>query len=204
MTNMLTMDRRGLMQRAMLLLGASAVAGCDMLPGLGASADLSSERRTLLDAFADTLIPATTTPGALAAGVPAVLAKMYHDWASDETREQLSGALDRIDEAARRTKDKSFTQLTAEERKSFLASHDGGALIPVPPPANAPKGNPFAPEVSVVDNGYAKLKELVAVLYYASEAALTSELEYEHVPGGWTASVKVTPDTKPAITFGAF
>ena len=40
--------------------------------------------------------------------------------------------------------------------------------------------------------------------YYMSEAALTTELEYEHVPGSWTASVKVTPKTKPAITFGAF
>ena len=71
-------------------------------------------------------------------------------------------------------------------------------------PKDAPKGNPFAPAVFVVDLGYHKLKELVAVCYYMSQVGLTKELEYQHVPGGWTPSIKVTKDTRPAITFGAF
>lgn len=199
-----SMDRRSLLARAMVLLGATAVAGCDFLPGSGAPAALSADRIKLLEAFADTLIPVTDTPGALAAGVPATLSKMYADWASDATRTELSGALDRIDEAARKGAGKGFAELDPKARQAFLAGHDKAAHAPVPPPANAPKGNPFDPPVYVADVGYHKLKELVATLYYWSETGLTKELTYEHVPGGWTASVKVTPATRPALTFGAF
>lgn len=204
MQDILAMDRRALLQRALLLLGATAVAGCDMLPGSKSKAALGADSLKLLEAFADTLIPKTNTPGAVAAGVPKVVAQMYADWASDATRTDISGALDRIDAAARNAGGKGFAEMDAAARQTFLAAHDKAALQNVPPPKDAPKGNPFAPAVSVADLGYHKLKELVATLYYASEAALTTELEYEHVPGGWTSSVKVTPATKPAVTFGAF
>lgn len=199
------MDRRGLMAQAMLLLGATAVAGCNFVPGSSAPAALEAGQLKVLDAFADTLIPVTDTPGALAAGVPKVLAQMYHDWASEKTRGELSGALDRLDAAAKKARGKGFGELSAADRQAFLAEHDKASLVEVPPPADAPKGNPFDPVLSVVDNGYAKLKDLVATLYYHSEIGLTKELVYEHVPGGWTASVKVDPKTvRPAITFGAF
>jgi gluconate 2-dehydrogenase gamma chain len=198
------MDRRSLIQRAMMLVGASALASCDFLPGSGASAKLGAEQLKLLDAFAATLIPKTDTPGALEAGVPKVLAQMYADWASDQTREELSGALDRIDAAARKAAGKGFDELDSTARQAFLAGHDKAALVMVPPPPDLPKGNPFVPVVSVVDNGYHKLKELVATLYYASETALTTELEYVHVPGPWQPSIKITAATRPAVTFGAF
>ncbi|MDE2436287.1 MAG: gluconate 2-dehydrogenase subunit 3 family protein [Sphingomonadales bacterium] len=204
METMLEMDRRALMQRAMVLLGATALAGCDFLPGSKTAATLRPDQAKLLGAFSDTLIPQTDTPGSLGAGVPKVFAQMYSDWASDKTREELSGALDRIDAAAVKEKGKGFADLSPADRQAFLAGYDKAALVDVPPPADAPKGNPFAPVISVVDNGYAKLKDLVATIYYTSETALTKELVYEHVPGGWTASVKVTPQTRPAITFGAF
>lgn len=204
MENLLAMDRRALLTRAMLLIGATAVAGCDFLPGSGAAATLSDARAKVLDAFADTLIPVTDTPGAVAAGVPQTLATMYRDWASDATREQLGGALDRIDAAARTTTGKGFVALSPAARQAFLAKHDKAAHVAVPPPPGAPAGNPFEPVLSVADNGYARLKQLVATLYYASEIGLTKELTYDPVPGGWTASVKVTPDTRPAVSFGAF
>ena len=156
-------DRRGLMQRAMLLLGATALAGCDLLPGSGAPAALGADRLKLLDAYADTLLPATDTPGALQAGVPRVLAQMYADWASDETREALSGALDRLDAAARRQTGKAFAELAAADRLAFLAAHDKAALAPVPLAPDAPKGSLFEPVISVADVGYHKLKELVVV-----------------------------------------
>jgi gluconate 2-dehydrogenase gamma chain len=133
-----------------------------------------------------------------------VLAQMYADWASDETRKLLSGGLDRIDAAARKAKGKGFVELNAEERQAFLAAHDKAAMTPVPPPSGAPKGNPFAPVLSVVDNGYGTLKDLVATLYYTSEAALTSELAFDAVPGKWQPSIKITPELRPAVSFGIF
>lgn len=204
MEQFLAMDRRSLLQRALVLAGASAVAGCGFVPGSAARGELGADRLKLLELYADTLIPQTDTKGALAAGVPGVLAGLYRDWASDKTREEISGALDRIGAAAKQATGRDFAALSPAERQTFLAAHDKAALVDVPPPADAPRGNPFEPVISVADNGYARLKQLVATLYYTSEAALTEELTYEHVPGGWSASVRVTPETRPAITFGAF
>jgi hypothetical protein len=45
--------------------------------------------------------------------------------------------------------------------------------------------------------GYGKLKELIVVLYYYSEPALTSELAYIHAPGEWQPSMPITPTTRP-------
>ncbi|MFM5954556.1 MAG: gluconate 2-dehydrogenase subunit 3 family protein [Novosphingobium sp.] len=205
MQDFMEMDRRGLMARAMLLLGASAVGACDFLPGSKSAATLGGDQLKLLDVYAATLIPKTDTPGALEAGVPKVLAQMYTDWASDETRGLLAGGLDRLGAAARKATGKDFAELSPAERQAFLAEHDKASLVEVPPaPGAKPKGNPFLPVVSVADNGYAKLKDLVATLYYVSEAALTTELVYEHVPGKWQPSVKITPQSRPAVTFGAF
>jgi hypothetical protein len=204
MQEFMAMDRRALLSRAMLLVGATALASCDFLPGSGAAARLDTGQLKLLDAVSDTIIPKTDTPGAVEAGVPKVLAQMYADWASDDSREALSGALNRIDAAARKQAGKGFADLAPAERQIFLTAHDKTALVNVPPPPGAKPGNPFAPLISVADNGYHKLKELIAVLYYASEAALTTELTYEHVPGQWQPSIKVTPETRPAVTFGAF
>jgi hypothetical protein len=205
MQDFMEMDRRNLMARAMLLLGATALSGCDFLPGSKAAATLGADQLKLLDAFAATLIPKTDTPGAVEAGVPKLLAQMFADWASNETRGELSGGLERIDAASRKAKGKSFAELAPAERQAFLADHDKAALVEVPlPPGTKQKGNPFAPIVSVADNGYAKLKELVATLYYSSEAALTTELAYDHVPGKWQPSIKITPKLRPAVSFGAF
>lgn len=199
------MDRRGLMQRALLLLGATALPGCDFAAGSAKAAPLGSTQLALLGVVAQTIIPKTDTPGAIEAGVPKLLAQMYADWASDETRTLLSGALDRIEAAARLANGKGFAELNPAERQTFLAAHDKAALVDVPlPPGTKPKGNPFAPVVSVTDNGYAKLKELIVTLYYSSEAALTTELAYDHVPGKWQPSIKITPELRPAVSFGAF
>jgi len=204
MEEIMAMDRRALMSRAMLLLGATALASCDFLPGSKQAARLDADQLLLLSAYADTLIPVTDTPGAVAAGVPKVLAQMYTDWASDETRTVLSGALDRLDAAARRQTGKAFAELAAADWLAFLAAHDKAALAPVPLAPDAPKGSLFEPVISVADVGYHKLKELVLVLFYASEAGLTSDLSYEHVPGKWQPSIKVTPETRPAAAFGIF
>lgn len=199
-----TMDRRGLLQRAMLLLGATALAGCDLLPGSGAPAALGADQLKLLDAYADTLLPATDKPGALQGGVPKVLAQMYADWASAETRDALSGALGRLDAAAKQQTGKAFAELAAADRLTFLTAHDKAALQPVPLAPDAPKGSLFQPVISVADLGYHKLKELVLVLFYASEAGLSSDLSYVHVPGKWQSSIAITPETRPAAAFGIY
>jgi hypothetical protein len=73
----LDMDRRVLMRNVALLLGAASIptlAGCKAaMEGKGT---LNEEQMKLLIAIADTIIPETDTPGAVAAGVPKLLSGM--------------------------------------------------------------------------------------------------------------------------------
>lgn len=200
----LEMDRRSALHGIMLLLGAASVAGCGYVPGSKSRAALADGQLKLLDLVVDTLIPETDTPGALKSGTPKRLAAMYSNWASDETRAHLSGALDRLDSNAQQTTRKAFADLSPDQRLAFLRAHDTAALAPVPPKPGAPKGSFFAPVPSVADVGYHRLKQLILGLHYTSEAALTGELVYEHVPGPWQPSIKLTPDMRPFASLGPF
>lgn len=64
-------------------------------------------------------------------------------------------------------------------------------------PALKPVTSPFARGPAVADPEYAKLKELVVVLFYLSEQALTHDLAWEHDPGSWDPSIPITPQTRP-------
>lgn len=196
------LSRRVLMQRALLLVGASvAASACDMLPGAGNDRNFafSTEQFALLSAIAATIVPKTDTSGAIEAGVPKTFEGLLRDWASAETREGMLGALDRIDEAARSSGGKGFAELDEAGRLELLTAHDVAALAEDPDGEAVPGGVSFVPGAAkkLHDMNYSRLKELLVTLYYYSEPGLTEELRYEHDPGAWEPSIPVTEDTRP-------
>lgn len=216
----LSMDRRALLQRILLLAGATVVPAEALAAAAKPSARLLDPARySLLTAVADTIVPKTETAGALDVEVPAQVDALLRNWAAPARRAELIAALDAIDAGARQAKGKPFTALTPAERHEFLSAHDAAALRP-PRPEAAADPMAKAPTVAdpktgklkqsppqsltarygprVADPGYAKLKELIVVLYYFSEPALTQELVYEHAPGPWRPSLPVTPETRAA------
>ncbi|MFM6933719.1 MAG: gluconate 2-dehydrogenase subunit 3 family protein [Novosphingobium sp.] len=195
------MERRELLAHMLHLVGAASAVTLSG-PALAKAAArakhyLDAPVFTLLSAVADTIIPRTDTPGAIEARVPAKFDGLLATWASGQRRYELTQALARIDAAARDQKGKPFAELASGERHSLLAAHDIAALKAVPRKSQATGFASLSEEAAVVDPGYSKLKELIVVLYYYSEQALTSELAYEHSPGGWSPSIKVTPETRP-------
>lgn len=198
------MDRRVLMRNVALLLGATTVptlAGCKAaLQGEGA---LDDAQMKLLTAIADTIIPVTDTPGAVAAGVPKLLSGMIRDWASKQTLDQISKELVYIDSAAKDQTMKSFVDHTAEQRKRLLTAYDKAAVQPGSPPKKKLTG--FAAMVAgppTMNPAYVRLKGLIISLYYNSEIAATKELVFEAVPGKFVPSLKVTPETRPFAGLG--
>jgi hypothetical protein len=171
------LDRRALLSRAMLIVGATSLpvelwsAAPKKAPHI-----LTQPQFTLASAVADTLIPKTDTPGALAADVPAKFDALLGVWASASRRAQLLAALDAINQAALTATQKPFAVLAPKARYVLLTSYDATNL----------RSNPH----------YAKLRELMVVLYYLSEIGSTVELRYEHVPGGWWPSLPVTPASR--------
>lgn len=202
MPDSLSMERRDLLSHMLFLVGAASTVTLTAPALAKATARtkpyLDAPVFSLLSAVSDTIIPRTDTPGAIEARVPAKFDGLLATWASGQRRVELTQALARIDAAARSQAGKGFAELSSDQRYDLLAVHDIAALKPVPRKKQATGFASLSEAPSVVDPGYSKLKELVVVLYYYSEQALTSELAYEHSPGGWTASIKVTPETRPS------
>jgi gluconate 2-dehydrogenase gamma chain len=199
-------DRRSLLQSFALLLGASALPVEALAAVPRGKRFLTAATYKLLSAVAETIVPTTDTPGAIAAGVPAKLDYMLGHWASAMRKKELLGALAAIDTSAIAQLKKHFAKLNPAQRYAVLFAHDKAALKPAPKSQQPLSGiaAAFGGEPSVVDPDYRKLKELIVALYYNSEIGATRELTYEHVPGGWTPSLKVTPETRPWASVGPF
>lgn len=199
-TDPLSLTRRSLIERMLLVVGASATGGFSM----SALAKTTKEARllsapdfTLLSAIADTIVPKTDSVGALDADVPAKFDALMKVWASDMTRSQVTTALAEIDNLARTTNGKPFASLDAATRAELLTPHDASSLKILPTKTKTMVMSALA-FPNYTNPGYGRIKELVVTLYYLSESALTQELTYEHVPGEWKPSIPVTPDTRPA------
>jgi hypothetical protein len=193
-------DRRLMMQRALLLLGAvttSLPSVALAAPSKRAKSYLSASLIKVLSAIADTVIPRTETPGALDVKVPALLDAMLVNWATPKRRAEIVQAIAKVDALSITTTGKDFAGLTPEERTTILKAHEKEAMKTLPNPKGSGIASLLAGPV-YADPGYGKLKELIVLLYYVSEPALTQELSYVHAPGAWQPSIPVTPDTRPA------
>ena len=198
-TDTVQIDRRSLLGTALVLMGATATGFTPEALAKAAARPrpyLDAATFTLLSAIADTIIPKTDTPGAIDAHVPVKFDALLVNWASPERRVELSGAMAAIDREAKARQGRGFAALTPQARKEVLETYDVAALKPVPRKDGLTGLAAMVAGPSVADPGYGKLKELIVVLYYCSEEALTTELVYEHTPGGWTPSVKITPETR--------
>jgi hypothetical protein len=164
------LDRRALIFGAVFLLGGAAALThftrrTTTQPGADGPA-LSGEQFMLLEQVADTMIPGTDTPGALAAGAPAFIRDMLSQWASAATRTEIISVLEAIERQAWAQAGAGFLELSAARRLAVLERFDEDAL-------------------SRQDPAYGKFKYLVLVGYYQSEIGATQELRYELVPGAW-------------------
>ncbi len=151
-------NRRDMLGRAMLLLGAATLPldGVLAAPVEGASQLLSAPRFALLGAVADTIVPRTDTPGAVDVGVPALFDGMLRDWAGPSQREALIDGLDRIDAIARKQHGKTFVALDPQSRATLLTAHDIAALKPAK--ATSAPAAAASPPV-VVDPNYGRPRQ---------------------------------------------
>jgi gluconate 2-dehydrogenase gamma chain len=203
----LNMDRRALMAQAFMLIGLTAVPSDALIAAAPKGKRvLTAPQLKLLSAVADTIIPATTSAGAVGAGVPSKIDGMLANWASASTKANVIGALTAIDKLAMASDKKGFAALTPARRKALLVGHDAAALKSGPPPKVKLTGlAAMLAGPPVMDPNYLRLKGLIISLYYNSQIAMTKELVYEHNPGAWVPSLKITPETRPfAGTGGLF
>lgn len=131
-----------------------------------------------LSVLADIIIPATDTPGALAAGVPDTIQNLMSDWATDDIRRDWRAGLSAVQSKLTQISGKVFSASNAADKFAAVKALDDLAFAEASDPADAQ-----------VLASYKDMKSTIATAYYMSEIGASEELRYEAVPGEWKGCV---------------
>ena len=172
------LTRREALGRIIVAMGG--IAGAEYL--LAGCGRLDKKRRTeftaddlaLLDEIAETIIPATDSPGARAAGVAAFMTKVVNDCYDDETHLAFERGLEAIDDASLDHHGKAFMASTPAERIALLDAIDREAR------AHAKARKPDEPA-----HYFHLMRELTVAGYFSSEIGVTKALRYVESPGAY-------------------
>ena len=160
--------RREVFKGLLAFAAAAPVAGTAWAQAAAASF-LTPAHTRFLAAFVDTLVPATDTPGAKAAGVHLGLAGLLGLWASAPTRAAVLGAIETLRADLDRRVGAPFDAAAPAARLAALAAYDAEAF-----------GARYG-----ASKDYRTLKSLAVRLYYSSEIGASQELRYDPLPGDY-------------------
>ena len=181
---MVIMNRREALARLVAITGTMAIGGELFLSGCRApdaakrTEPLSAADLALLDEIAETIIPATDTPGAKAAGVGAFMAMTAKDCYDDAAYASFRSGLEKIDAASQKRNGKSFIGSTPAERTALLNDLDREQrkYLREKPRTDAP-------------HYFRLMKELTLVGYFTSEIGCTKALRYVESPGSYDGNL---------------
>ena len=181
------MDRRELLKMAGLTLGMAISPSCRQalesgvdLAAAPVGGMLSPDQQQIITVLAEMIIPATDTPGAVDAGVPAFIQQIVVDWYTPAERQIFLDGLAALEATAKKRWSQSFVDLPAEAQARLLSEME-------PPMEDLAESQPMSAAIAPGASGdlpfFVKLKELTVLAYYSSEVAARSELDYQPIPG---------------------
>lgn len=121
-----------------------------------------------VDQLSEIIIPATTTPGAHAAGVAAFIELMVSDWYSEEDRAAFMNGLADVDTRSTRASGRVFLDASPEEQMALVRELDAEAVAGSDQPST-----PF----------FRRFKALTIYGYFTSEVGVQDQLKTPFMPG---------------------
>ncbi len=143
----------------------------------------NASEMAFISAVADTIIPTTDTPGAVAAGVPETIQALATDWGNDEFRTYWRDGLASLDSTLTEQAGGEFSSLDPDQKLAALTAYDASVY-----------------DWEVDDEFYRAIKATIVQAYYMSEPGATEELAYEPVPGEWIGCVPLSDYPKTWAT----
>ena len=141
---------------------------------------------TFLEAFCDTVIPDTDTPGAGSVRTPSFIQLVLERSLQPPEMKQLIVETEAIQADLNEHCGGRFVALGERERAQVLALIDDEVMAP----ETAAPPKPYA-------TTYRRLKALTIFGYYTSEVGGSRELRYELAPGRLDADIPVDPNLRP-------
>ncbi len=206
------MNRRDLLKMVTLATGAVVVgsefflSGCKNNDSLGGNT-FTADDIAFLDEVADTIIPATTSPGAKEAGVGKFMTVMVNDCYDDRDQKIFHAGIVKLNEASEKKFSKGFMDITPQQRQELLTELDKGNIAfnkkvdaafdaytqeqktqmaldknktGADPKGDKQRENP--------DYYYTMMKQLTILGYFTSKEGATKALRYDPVPGKYDGS----------------
>ncbi|QNK01464.1 gluconate 2-dehydrogenase subunit 3 family protein [Dyella telluris] len=131
----------------------------------------------LITAVVDIILPRSSTPGAVDAGVPSFIDQMFKAVYTPAEQERYQAALASFDRAG----GKPFLQLDAAQRKALVTKLHGEAIA-------GKKGKNPAPAADFV----LMTKKLAMMGFFLSQPGCTEVLQYAAVPGAYHADIPLS------------
>lgn len=172
------MKRREALQSVALLLGGTIVGGNLFLaggckPATPQVADLfKPDKISWLNELAETILPATSTPGAKAADVGSFIPVMVRDCYTPEDQQIFLQGMDTIEKQSKERFGNAFMELSAEQKTQLLTDLD-----------KEQKAYQETKEKDAPNHYFRFMKELTLLGFFTSEVGATKALRYVAVPG---------------------
>jgi hypothetical protein len=180
------MNRRDALSRVALLLGGTVIGGEFFLSGctssdkkIGQSVDFTADDIAYLDEIAETILPATDTPGAKEAKVGSFMTVMVKDCYDEKNQKIFLEGMNKLNEASKKKfNGNGFMKITPEQRKELLTEIDKEA-------------KEYAKNKKKEDEThyFSQMKQLTLLGYFTSEPGATKALRYVAVPGRFDACI---------------
>jgi hypothetical protein len=220
-------NRREAIRRVGALLGGVAfVGGRDLLAAVEKAnsavgrtpGKFSAQDIAYLDEIAETILPATKTPGAKAAKTGAFMALMVSDCYSPADQKVFLDGMRKVDEAMRKANNVPFMAATPEQRLAVLATldHEQKQLMDAREAADRKRKGlspvvrgdasesktenvPGTPVVAAEPASpqpahyFRMMKELALLGFFTSKIGCTEALRYVEAPGRFDPCIPYTP-----------
>jgi hypothetical protein len=193
-------NRREVILRVSALLGGAAfVGGSGLLaayekaasPADGTPGIFTADDIALLDEIAETILPATKTPGAKAAKTGAFMALMVTDCYSAAEQKIFRDGMRQVDDAVRKANNASFMEATPQQRLVVLTTLDQEQKRVMD--AREIGAGAAAADVKQPAHYFRMMKELALLGYFTSEVGCTEALRYVEVPGRFDPCIPYSP-----------
>ena len=208
------MNRRELLKQIALVTGAVVVGGDFFLTGCKVGpkpeAGFTLSNVGLLDEIGETIIPATTTPGAKAAKIGEFMKVIVTDCYTEKQQTAFTNGLVSLEEACDTMHGKMFMDCDAAQRKALLLSLEKEAKDfnqkrdeeDKPRKEAHEKKNSTLPWKDQTEfegtpsHYYTMMKQLTLWGFFSSETGMTETLRYVAVPGRYDGAVPYTKGEK--------
>jgi hypothetical protein len=186
------MNRREALSRVAIIMGGTVLGAEAFLSGCKTAStgiSFSAADISFLDEVAETILPATKTPGAKEAKVGEFMKVMVTDCYEAKDQTIFMDGIKKLDEASSKANGKTFMESDAKQRHELLVALDKEA-----------KAHQTAKKPEEPKHYFTMIKELTLTGFFTSEVGATKALRYVAVPGKFEGSVPYTKGEKAWAT----